>query len=466
MAEKQLNTVLILRNDETSAWEESERVLKKGELALEYREDGSVMIKAGNDSDTFSDLAYVGSDVKPAKVFQVELDEDDTDDIEAIKAEVGNAELSVGDIAIVKAGIAGDYSSYTSYVYDGENWVATDGNYSANNVFFKDDITVTTPIGTITQAMINSGNGSTKLAAKGNSLATVLSSLMAQPKNPSTDTPSIGLSVSGDTKEVGETFTLPTATVKVTDIGSYSYGSNKSSTTTATGVKFAIGDVTLSQGENNSTSNTSDMVKNSTLTLKASGDNTTYGETAVSFTFKATAKYTTDPATIPVNNIGTEVPSYRIGAGTYGAEDENNKVSVAISDATATFTGYRSWFYGYIAPDSTGSNLIDVNQLSGKDNESYATSKFRSDTFTKTNGTFPGTLTTNKMQQIFFAAPKGLVTEIGVKNSKNDAPQTITKITDVYIQGANSYAAIAYDVFYASNAGAEGGETEFTITKK
>ena len=125
----ELNTVLILRNDDTSAWESSEKILKKGELALEYTEDGSVKIKAGNDTDKFVDLDYVGSDVKPAQVFQIELDENDTDDIGAINDYLNNlAEtngepitLSVGDIAIVKAGIAGNYKSYTSYVYDGNN---------------------------------------------------------------------------------------------------------------------------------------------------------------------------------------------------------------------------------------------------------------------------------------------------------------------------------------------------------
>ena len=471
----EIKTIIQLRNDSAERWATDAgqaTPLKPGEVAVEIV-DGKAKLKIGTSEDsTFGNSEYFGSDVKEAQVYQSEAlaatDERDDNTVIATLIPEGT-EVQNGDIAIVKRYITGESGAVTitSYVYDSDlGWAATDGNYSANNVYFKDDITVTTPIGTITQAMINSGNGSTKLAAKGSSVASVLSSLMASPKNPTIDKPSITLSVSGDTKEVGETFTLPTATVKVTDIGSYSYGSNKSTSTGATGVKFAAGDVTLSEGDDNSVSNQSDMVKDSTLTLKATGDNTTYSETATTFTFKATAKYTTDPTVIPVNNIGTEMPTYRIGAGTYDTEDENNQVSVAITDATATFTGYRSWFYGYIAPDATASNLIDVNQLSGTDNETYATSKFRSATFTKTNGTFPGTLTTTKMQQIFFAAPKGLVTEIGVKNSKNDAPQTITKITDVYIQGANSYEAIAYDVFYASNAGAEGGTTEFTITKK
>ena len=471
----EINTIIQLRNDTAENWatEAGQATpLKPGEVAVEVV-NGKAKLKIGTSNDsTFGNSEYFGSDVKEAQVYQSTIltKNDEQDDITVIESLIPEgAEVQNGDIAIIKRYITGESGavSHTSYVYDSDlGWAATDGNYSANNVFFKDDITVTVPIGTITQTMINNGNGSTKLSAKGNSLASVLSALTAQPKNPTTDTPSIGLTVSGGTKEVGETFTLPTATVKVSDIGSYSYGSNKSTSTGATGVKFVAGDVTISQGENNTKSNSSDMVKDSTLTLQATGDNTTYGEDAINFTFSATAKYTTDPETIPVNNIGTEMPTYRIGAGTYGTEDENNKVTVSITDAVATFTGYRSWFYGYIAPNATSSNLIDVNQLAGEDNEEYATGKFRSDVFTKTNGTFPSSLTTNKMQQIFFAAPAGKVTEIGVKNSKNDAPQTITKLSNVYIQGANGYEAIAYDVFYASNAGAEGGETTFTITKK
>lgn len=65
---------------------------------------------------------------------------------------------------------------------------------------------------------------------------------------------------------------------------------------------------------------------------------------------------------------------------------------------------------------------------------------------------------------MFFAAPKGTYTNIAVTNSTNGAPQTVKKVTDVMVEGLNGYQAVAYDVFYVSNAGAESGETIFDVT--
>ena len=65
---------------------------------------------------------------------------------------------------------------------------------------------------------------------------------------------------------------------------------------------------------------------------------------------------------------------------------------------------------------------------------------------------------------MFFAAPKGTYTNIAVANSTNGAPQTVKKVTDVMVEGLNGYQAVAYDVFYVSNAGAESGETIFDVT--
>lgn len=47
MAEKTLNTIIVLRNDQTTAWEESSYVLDKGELGIGYTADSKVIVKAG-----------------------------------------------------------------------------------------------------------------------------------------------------------------------------------------------------------------------------------------------------------------------------------------------------------------------------------------------------------------------------------------------------------------------------------
>lgn len=61
MAEKTLNTIIVLRNDKSTDWANSEVILKEGELGVSYLDNGNVMVKAGNGIDKFADLAQVES---------------------------------------------------------------------------------------------------------------------------------------------------------------------------------------------------------------------------------------------------------------------------------------------------------------------------------------------------------------------------------------------------------------------
>jgi hypothetical protein len=61
MAEKTLNTIIVLRNDSSTDWAKSDVVLKSGELGVSYLENGNVMVKAGNGEDKWSDLPQVES---------------------------------------------------------------------------------------------------------------------------------------------------------------------------------------------------------------------------------------------------------------------------------------------------------------------------------------------------------------------------------------------------------------------
>ena len=128
----ELKTVIQLRNDTAANWETNKtKVLKNGEVGIEFQENGKVGLKIGHGEKPWSELDYFASSV-PATVYQVELQEGEMD-IDGIDRVVGTAELQAGDIAIVKAGIAGDKKAYTSYVYDGTKWEATDGNYRADS---------------------------------------------------------------------------------------------------------------------------------------------------------------------------------------------------------------------------------------------------------------------------------------------------------------------------------------------
>ena len=61
MAEKTLNTIIVLRNDSSTDWANSSVVLKPGELGVSYLENGNVMVKAGNGVDKWADLSQVES---------------------------------------------------------------------------------------------------------------------------------------------------------------------------------------------------------------------------------------------------------------------------------------------------------------------------------------------------------------------------------------------------------------------
>ena len=61
MAEKTLNTIIVLRNDKSTDWANSEVVLREGELGVSYLDNGNVMVKAGDGVNKFKDLKQVES---------------------------------------------------------------------------------------------------------------------------------------------------------------------------------------------------------------------------------------------------------------------------------------------------------------------------------------------------------------------------------------------------------------------
>jgi hypothetical protein len=81
----------------------------------------------------------------------------------------------VDDILIIKDLIADDKYTHTAYVYNGNNWTAMDGNYNAENVYFKSDFIFTEPIGTVT--IPESGN--ITVPAAGKNVKEFLSNLFA-----------------------------------------------------------------------------------------------------------------------------------------------------------------------------------------------------------------------------------------------------------------------------------------------
>ena len=358
--------------------------------------------------------------------------------VAALTTAVDGKALTAGDIGIVKVLIAEGKYQYTAYVYNGTVWAAMDGNYSSDSIYFDEDLTVTVPIGTITQTMINDGGGSTTIDSANKNMTQVLSSLLAEEKDPSVDKPSANLTASGGSGEVGTTFTLPTATFKVTNVGSYTYGSKDANGNkygaSDTGIVFAAGDVVLTQGDNEK-KNSANMVKDSTLTLTATGDNT-YGDSAISFTFKVSADYTASDR-VPLTNLGNKKESLKIEDG-----------SVSVSDKTVTFTGYRKSFHGS-AVTPVELNSANIRELSGKNNSS------------------DGVLSVSIVEgakQVVLAVPSGRkVTKVADEGAFGTDIFSEFSDSVVAVEGHNGYTAKNYNVYTYNPSTALGANT-YTVT--
>ena len=140
---------------------------KKGEEHKFLRADGT--------------WAEVSSDNTTSKttVYQVIAAEGETKDAAIVRI-VNGAELHNGDIVIVKVLIANNEYEHTAYVYDGSHWIAMDGNYSAENVYFKNNFIFTENIGTVKVPE----SGSVEVEAAGMNIKEFFNKLFSEVKNP------------------------------------------------------------------------------------------------------------------------------------------------------------------------------------------------------------------------------------------------------------------------------------------
>ena len=408
---KQLNTRIQLKHGLAASWTEKNPVLLAGEIGIET---DTLKMKVGDGTSNWSALGYLGANANDILAI-INENRDSCTIVEVVEGQSDTEALATisnpknGDTAVLKKVISGDKKSYTAFVYDNA-WKAMDGNYNASNVYFDKDLTYTVGIGTLAQP-----SGSDTFSAAGKSVEQVLSSLMAKETDPATTQPSATLSSDNiGAKEVGTN--IPINYNISTNPGSYTYGP-------ATGVTFSEYKATFN-GE--------------TLT-GASGTFTSVQVTDnMSLSISGSVKHS--DGAIPETNLGNAYEEGQIKAATK-----------SLSNGTP-LTGYRNWFYGYKAGGAT----IDVANLTSANIRAL----------TPQNGKFPGTISTNKMQQMFFAIPKGKKTDVSVANNVNGAPCTVTKVTDIMVEGANGYTAIAYDVWYVNNAAPDGGSNTYKITVK
>ena len=118
----EIKTRLQVLNDTAEALAaKSNAVPLKGEIVYDQTNH---KMKIGDGKTTLGNLKFVGGD--EAKHFDVMANVGE-EDVAAILRVVGDAELHIGDTAIIMRIITSEKISHTPYVYNTTNWAACDG---------------------------------------------------------------------------------------------------------------------------------------------------------------------------------------------------------------------------------------------------------------------------------------------------------------------------------------------------
>lgn len=404
MATNTVNVRLVHRHDTKTNWATKNPVLLQGEIGIE---DDSGLFKIGDGVKAWESLGYA-NDAKTASHYEVSANDGETD-TEAIARALPDTTFNQDDIVIISRVISGTKISKTAYVYDGGAWKALDGNYDAENVYFDADLIATAPIGVVTIP----ASGSTTISAEGKNVKQVLSSILAQEKNPTATKPSATITLTNaKTYEVGTTLN-PAYTTKF-NAGSYTYGP----ATGITASSYSVTDGTT----------TKDTANGSFDTLTV-GDSTNY---------KLSLTVAYGNGAIPKTNLGNDYAAAQIEAG----------------NATATsgaITGYRSFFYGVDDTDTA----IDSALIRGLTNGgAYGA---------KTLATF-GAHAGAKRVIVAVPANKTGVTKVLMPSAMNaDATANFIQQANVNVEGVNGYTATAYKVWVYAPASIDASET-YSIT--
>lgn len=349
----QINTKIITRNDAIANWEaNSTVVLMKGEQGVAFFEDGSVRIKVGDGTTTWENLPWVGSE--EAQYFEAIKSEGETDQA-AITRALNGATPNKGDVAVVKTLIATGNYSHTGYVYNGTVWAAMDGNYNAENVYFDEDMLFTYAFGKYKLT-----NGNVTIPSAGKNLKELLMAAHVDIINPTKTAPGFSLSATGNaSKEVGDTYTMPTATATFTD-GTYTYGyvDAEGKKTTGTNTKAGITASSIKITCDKS-SDTKSATNTNSASLTVTKDNLTseamkdliVTDSSIKYTFTAECVYPASTRT-PTNNVG-DTKNSETGAeytpqagGDWEIADNTQKT------ASFTVSGWRKMFMGTIDDNS------------------------------------------------------------------------------------------------------------------
>ena len=434
----ELKTRIILRSDISGNWNavKDEVVLLKGEVGIEFDpnlEPGyQTRMKIGDGVHTWAELSYFGeaAEQRYAKVYQVEVAKG-ADKVAAIEAVVGDAEKKAGDVAIVKELIAEGATErqYTAYVFDSENWVAMDGNYNAENVYFSDDLIYTKQIGELDPVP---ASGSGKLAAKGKNIKSVLTAMLAKRKQPTATQPAVSLSgtQANSDVEIGTTINITGKTLGASlSAGSYTYGPATGITATGWTTKVAY-----TQGK------TGDI---------ANG-------TSASLPYEYSFQLGKDGNTVKVQYTATATH----GAGTKAKDSFEDEASPVVqiaagsksASATTTYTCYRKMFYG-TRTDASELDSAKIRALASSEKEAA-----------KANNSLTVSIPVGAKRVVIAVPANRSVTSVKDVNDSSAEIISAFESKTVAVEGAESYTAIDYKVYICDYANAATAANTYKVT--
>lgn len=310
---------------------------------------------------------------------------------------IGEATPKQGDILILTKTIADDKVERTAYFYNNNAWVAMDGNYSAENVFYSEDLLTTYALGNFSLT-----NGQATIPAAGKNLAQVWKSIFITEKSPVTTQPSVSVSMpQAKAYEVGTSVT-PTYTATL-NAGKYTYGPE----TGITAKSWEVSDTAGHTSTANSGSFDAFVVDDST-------------------NYKVTATASYNDGAVPVTNIGNAYDAGKIVAGS------KTGVSSAI-------TGFRNGFYGTLTTkDTPTSDVIRGLTASGESTRKAP----------KAGDVWEIPIPVGAVR-VIFAYPATLedVASVADVNGMGAEIKTAFTMTNVDVEGANNHTAISYKVY-------------------
>lgn len=435
MAEKNLQTRIILRNDVAVNWENSEIILKKGEVAIATDTN---IFKIGDGEHKWSEIetkfvsyAAVMEAINAAteslhtmEVYEASV-EKGADKVAALN-EVATAPEK-GDVGIVKEAIADGKVQYTAYAYNGTDWAAMDGNYDAENVYFSTDLMYTKAIGEL--AAVPS-TGSATLAAKGKNVKDIFTAILAKRSQPSKSEPAVTLGGTQGNQdvEIGTTITKSGTMTAALSAGSYTYGPATGITATGwtTKVEYTSGKSgEIASGTSNS------LAYNYSFQLGTDG-------TTVAVKYSAAATH--DAGTIANDSFGDESsPNVQIAAGSKS------------KTATATYSSYRKMFYG----TRTDVEDLDSDKIRALSSEKAAA---------KANNSLSVSVPVGA-KRVIVAVPAGR-TMTSCKDVNDSSAEILSAWVSqtVAVEGAEGYEAINYTVYVNDYANPAAAANTYKIT--